>query len=101
VDVETIKINYENPFTLMRDLKGMGENNAVEKRRSNVSRDTFISAAAIYQSLYGNKDGSVPATFEIVYLIGWSPHSSQPQPKRRGSAQISLKTLGEKADRIA
>ena len=32
---------------------------------------------------------------KIAYMIGWSPHESQQQPKRRGSAQFSLKDLGE------
>lgn len=27
--------------------------------------------------MYGNDDGSVPATFEILYMIGWKPHESQ------------------------
>lgn len=27
--------------------------------------------------MYGHADGSVPATFEILYMIGWKPHDSQ------------------------
>ena len=27
--------------------------------------------------MYGNDDGSIPATFEIMNLIGWKPHASQ------------------------
>ena len=27
--------------------------------------------------MYGNDDGSIPATFEIVNLIGWKPHASE------------------------
>ena len=27
--------------------------------------------------MYGSEDGSVPATFEILYMIGWKPHESQ------------------------
>lgn len=27
--------------------------------------------------MYGAADGSVPATFEILYMIGWKPHHSQ------------------------
>lgn len=27
--------------------------------------------------MYGNEDGSIPATFEILYMIGWKPHDSQ------------------------
>lgn len=27
--------------------------------------------------MYGSEDGSVPATFQILYMIGWKPHESQ------------------------
>lgn len=27
--------------------------------------------------MYGNSDGSVPATFQIYYMIGWKYHESQ------------------------
>ena len=32
------------------------------------------------------------ATYEILYLIGWKKHSSQPKPKKPGSA---TKTFSE------
>jgi NADH dehydrogenase [ubiquinone] 1 alpha subcomplex assembly factor 5 len=57
----------------------MAENNAVLKRRKNVSKDTIMAAASVYQSLFGNTDGSVPATFQVVYFIAWTPHESQPK----------------------
>ncbi|MEQ2193048.1 hypothetical protein XENOCAPTIV_022472, partial [Xenoophorus captivus] len=31
----------------------------------------------IVSEMYGSEDGSVPATFEILYMIGWKPHESQ------------------------
>ncbi|CAN0027143.1 unnamed protein product, partial [Choristocarpus tenellus] len=37
--------------------------------------------------MYGEEDGTVQATFQVVYMIGWAPHESQPRAKRRGSAQ--------------
>jgi len=86
IDTEKITINYDNMFILMRDLQNMGENNAILKRRNYTSKDTFLSAAAVYQHLYGNENGSIPATFQVIYLIGWSPHESQQKPKARGSA---------------
>jgi NADH dehydrogenase [ubiquinone] 1 alpha subcomplex assembly factor 5 len=80
-------------FELMQDLQAMGENNALFLRKSYTSRDVFIAAAAAYKSIYGNQDGSIPATFQIIYLIGWKPHHSQPHPLKRGSAQKSFKDL--------
>ena len=45
-------------------------------------------------AVYGKKeDGSVPATFEILYMIGWKPAPTQPKPLPRGSAQVSMKVL--------
>jgi NADH dehydrogenase [ubiquinone] 1 alpha subcomplex assembly factor 5 len=72
----------------------MGENNASLTRSYHVGRDVFMAAAALYQELYGLEDGSVPATFQIIYYIGWKPHSSQPKPKERGSQTHSLKDIG-------
>ncbi|KAI9313277.1 S-adenosyl-L-methionine-dependent methyltransferase [Dichotomocladium elegans] len=95
VDVDEIQVNYPSMFELMEDLKAMGENNAVLTRRHMLSRDTLLAAAAIYKELHGNPDGSVPATFQIIYMIGWKPSPSTPLPKKRGSATASLKDVLE------
>ena len=31
-------------------------------------------AASIYQEVYGDAEGNIPASFQIIYLAGWSPH---------------------------
>lgn len=31
----------------------------------------------VLTEMYGSEDGSVPATFDILYMIGWKPHESQ------------------------
>ena len=98
VDTDEIEVNYRDPFFLMRELQGMGENNAsIARERNAISKDVMVSAAAIYQHLYGKKelDNTVPATFQLIWMIGWSPDSSQPKPKRRGSAMFSMKELQE------
>ncbi|KAN0023360.1 hypothetical protein ACTFIU_011530 [Dictyostelium citrinum] len=88
VDTEKITVNYDNMFVLMKDLQNMGENNAILKRRNYTSKDTFLAASAIYKHLYGNEENdSIPATFQIIYLIGWAPHESQQKPLQRGSAK--------------
>ncbi|KAK4023678.1 hypothetical protein OUZ56_009077 [Daphnia magna] len=93
IDTEEIRVGYPSMFELMDDLKGMGENNASWIRKLHLHRDTMFAASAIYKELYGNEDGSVPATFQIIYLIGWKPDSSQPKPLERGTGQISIKDL--------
>lgn len=93
IDVDTVTISYPNAFTLMDHLWRMGEGLAGPNRQINVGRDTFLAVAALYQHLYGLEDGSVKATFEFIFAIGWKPDASQPKPCARGSAQHSLKEL--------
>ncbi|KAG8236642.1 hypothetical protein J437_LFUL016334 [Ladona fulva] len=93
VDTDEMVIGYPSMFELMWDLKGMGENNAAFNRPLHLGRDVSIAADAIYKRLYGREDGSIPATFQIFYFIGWKPDASQPKPLKRGTGQISLKDL--------
>ncbi|KAF1796041.1 S-adenosyl-L-methionine-dependent methyltransferase [Mucor lusitanicus] len=95
VDVDEIQVNYPSAFELMQDLRAMGESNSVLSRRPFLKRDTLMAAASIYQELHGNPDGTIPATFSIIYLIGWKPSENTPQPKKRGSANASLKDVLE------
>eukprot|EP00903_Cladosiphon_okamuranus_P019407 g17843.t1 len=90
VDQDTVRVGYPNAFVLMEHLQGMGESNAAVNSRPRVSRETMLAAAAAYQALYGEENGTIEATFQVVYMIGWAPHESQPQPKRRGSGQARI-----------
>jgi len=95
IDVDDIVIEYPDMFALMADLQYMGESNAVLTRHHILPRDVMMAAQAIYKELHGNEDGSIPATFRILYLIGWKPGENQPQPLKRGSAQVNLKDILE------
>lgn len=81
----------------MFTFTGMAENNAVKNRKLRLNKDTMLAAAAIYEKLYGKtkEDGTpfVPATFQIIYLLGWKPDASQPKPLERGTGEVSLKDL--------
>lgn len=91
VDLETITVTYGDVFALMRDLRGMGEQNALAaRRRAPLRRETLLALAEDYRDRFGGPDGRIPATFEIVTLSGWAPGPDQPVPKRRGSATARL-----------
>ena len=91
VDTDTLTVTYTDMFALMRDLRGMGEANAVAARnRRFMRRDTLFAAAEKYQTLYADADGRVPATFQIIWLTGWAPHESQQKAIRPGSATARL-----------
>ncbi|KAJ2026037.1 hypothetical protein H4S03_008721 [Coemansia sp. S3946] len=90
IDVDSIVVNYPSMLHLVSDINAMGEGNAVVQRLPFIKRDTLLAASAIYKELYGNEDGSIPATFQVIYMIGWKPDPSQPKPLARGSGQVSL-----------
>lgn len=66
-----------------------------------------------FPELHGLEDGTVPATFQIIYLveslchstlclpfnaarnfqIGWKPAPTQPKPLERGTAETNLKEV--------
>nr|XP_055200066.1 arginine-hydroxylase NDUFAF5, mitochondrial isoform X2 [Nyctereutes procyonoides] len=94
-DTDEIQVNYPGMFELMEDLQGMGESNCAWNRKALLHRDTMLAAAAVYREMYRNEDGSVPATYQIYYMIGWKYHDSQARPAERGSATVSFGELGK------
>lgn len=91
VDADRHTVTYESPFALLRDLRGMGETNALNaRRRQPLRRATLMRMAEIYAQRYATSEGRVSATFQIVYLAGWAPDDSQQKPLRPGSAKQRL-----------
>lgn len=96
-DVETVTVRYATPFSLMNDLKAMGETNAlIDRSRRPTSRTLLARAAEIYFERFSDADGRVRASFSIIWLSGWAPDVSQQKPLKPGSATVSLaKILGD------
>lgn len=78
---------------LIEHLRSMGETNALVQRNNLLKRETALATAAVYQSMFGAEDGTVPATFQVIYMTGWREHPSQQTAKRRGSATVSFQDL--------
>jgi SAM-dependent methyltransferase len=90
-DSETITVTYPDILALLRDLRGMGETNALAARRhASLRRATLARAATLYADRFGDAEGRIPATFEIIFLCGWAPDASQPKSLPRGSATARL-----------
>jgi hypothetical protein len=93
-DLDTITVTYGDFFALLRDLRGMGEANALIDRLKRPTRRTvFARAATLYQERFADPEGRLKATFQVLFLTGWAPHDSQQQPARRGSGKTSLKDV--------
>lgn len=89
-DVDRLTVRYPDMFALIRDLRAMGETNQLAGVVRPLTRPIAARAAALYAERYGEADGRIPATFEIVNLAGWAPHESQQKPLPRGSAKVRL-----------
>lgn len=90
-DSFTKTVIYTDLGALMRDLRQMGEGNALAARlRRPTGRAVFARAAELYAQHHGLSDGRISATFEIIGLTGWAPDDSQQKPLRPGSAKQRL-----------
>lgn len=100
VDVDDIIVDYPSTIHLMRDLQAMGESNAALRRTPGpISRDVLLATDAIYKEMYGNDDGSIPATFRTIYMIGWKEGEGQAKPLPRGSGEINIKDILENGNK--
>lgn len=96
IDLDDITVDYPDTFALMEDLQEMGENNAILGREMGpIRREVLMANDAIYKALHGNEDGSIPASFRIIYMIGWKDGGNQPKPLPRGSGDVNLKDILE------
>lgn len=90
-DSVPLTAEYRDLLHLMHDLRHMGETNVLTDRlRAPTRRALFAKAQQIYRDHFATDHGTLPATFELICLTGWSPSDSQPKPLRPGSAQTRL-----------
>lgn len=91
VDSDMITVDYPHALKLMQDLRGMGASNATRNRLMiPTRREVLLEAGKIYQEKFGSVTGRVPATFQVIYAIGWKPHESQQKPLKPGTAAVRL-----------
>ncbi|CUS12863.1 unnamed protein product [Tuber aestivum] len=96
IDVDDVVVEFPDVFALMADLNAMGEGNAVLAREAGpIGRDMLMAAEGVYRELHGLEEGRLPATFRIIYMIGWKEGENQPKPLPRGTGEISMKDILE------
>ncbi|PNS20099.1 NADH dehydrogenase [Sphaceloma murrayae] len=92
VDVDDIVVMYPSLVALMQDLNAMGEGNAsLRMEKGPLSRDVMMATEGVYRELYGEEDGTLPATFRTIYMIGWKEGEGQSKPLERGTGEVDLK----------
>ena len=73
-DLDTVSVTYAHPLKLLADLRQMGETNVLADRHPRgLSRPLLARTAEIYLERFGDADGRITATFDIITLTGWAP----------------------------
>ena len=102
VDSDRVEVSYEHPLRLLADLRAMGEGNVlIDRPRLGLNRAILQKMSELYFARFGDAEGRVTATFEIITLSGWKPHESHQKPLRPGSARTRLAdALGVKETKL-
>lgn len=72
-DRQQLTVTYQDPWHLMHELRSIGESNILSTRsKAFTPRSIFYSMANEYQQKFSTEEQRIRATFEIIYLTGWS-----------------------------
>ena len=72
MDTEYITVTYQDCFSLMKDLKTLGANNAnVERPRGLTGENKIKNMVSAYEKF--RVEGRLPLSYEIVYGHAWTP----------------------------
>ena len=69
----SLRLSYRSTLELMHELRAMGETNALQGRLRHFTRRRMMQALEnCYAMIAGKEDGSLTATFELVFMTGWA-----------------------------
>jgi malonyl-CoA O-methyltransferase len=81
METEYLTVPYMDVMTLMRDLKGIGASNSnSERARGMFGRRSLAAVQAAYEP-ERRSDGTLPATYEVVYGHAWAVDGRRRQPQ--------------------
>lgn len=90
VDTELLTVRYSSMQGLIRDLRAMGATSALYSNVKFGPKSLFVECEKLYKERYQDPDGKLRATFEIIFVSGWSPHASQQKALKPGTAKNKL-----------
>ncbi len=78
LDRDEFHVGHADLPSLMRQLRGLGETNALmDRRRTLTGRQRFARASQAYESMRA-ADGKLPVTWEAIYAHAWGPPPGAP-----------------------
>ena len=88
LDVDRIELSVPDTLTLMRDLKAIGAHNVTAGRpRTLLGRARLARMTQAYETL--RRDGSLPATYEVIYGASWGASGEPPAAAHPGEVHIA------------
>jgi malonyl-CoA O-methyltransferase len=92
MDAERFTLTYSDAHMVMKELKLLGAHNAASGRsRGLTGKGRLRAMTAAYERYRDN--GSLPATFEVVYGLAWAPAVATAHNRSQGEVQIPLTAL--------
>jgi SAM-dependent methyltransferase len=90
-DTEKLSLAYTELPALIADLRGAAWTNLLKGPIQPIGKAGLAKACQAFAAAR-DASGRTVEHVRIVHYSGWAPHPDQPQPARRGSATVSLKT---------
>lgn len=94
MDVERLVLTYPNVRAVLKELKELGAHNAARNRPATLTgKQRFAKFERAY-AVQQLADGTIPASYEVVYGHAWAPTTRTPSQRRSdGSVVIPLREL--------
>lgn len=76
LECDVMTVTYDDVFSVMRDLRGIGAVNSLQGRRRGLSTAALLKQMAGHYERFRSA-GKLPATYEVVYAHAWRPQSGE------------------------
>ncbi|MBT3047988.1 MAG: malonyl-ACP O-methyltransferase BioC [Candidatus Thiodiazotropha sp.] len=77
VDVDRLRLDYDEVSSLMRDLKTLGAHNVTCNRPRGLTGKGRLRAMCEAYEAFRTDDNKLPASYEVVYGHAWAPKQRQ------------------------
>ena len=91
MDAEYFTLTYPDVMKLMHDLKTLGAHNVTAGRADSLTGKTRLKALMDAYENY-RSDGSLPATYEVVYGHAWAPEND-PAQTEQGITKVPISQI--------
>ena len=70
---ETLTCTYPSLMHLLHELRSMGETHTLHAAQKTFTRRSIFTRAAEYYEAYRDQENRIPASVELITMMGWKP----------------------------